>query len=78
MPYGNPQAYKSGYIMGQMKKHGATSEVDEAALYRTKPEFSPGTQNGKLTEDFPSESGSKHMGQSAMIMAADKQKGING
>ena len=78
MPYGNPQAYKSGYIMGQMKKHGATSEVDEAALYRDKLEFSPGTQNGKLTEDFPAESGSKHMGQSAMIMAADKQKGING
>ena len=78
MPYGNPQAYKSGYIMGQMKKHGATSEVDEAALYREKLEFSPGTKNGKLTEDFPSEGGSKHMGQSAMIMAADKQKGING
>ncbi len=78
MPYGNPQAYKSGYIMGQMKKHGATSEVNESALYRTKLEFTPGTKNGKLTEDFPSESGNKHMGQSAMIMAADKQKGING
>ena len=64
--------------MGQKKKHGATSEVDESALYREKLEFSPGTQNGKLTESFPAEGGSKHMGQSAMIMAADKQKGING
>ena len=78
MPYGNPQAYKSGYIMGQMKKHGATSEVEESALYREKIEFTPGTLNGKLTESFPSEGGNKHMGQAAMIMAADKQKGING
>ena len=59
MPYGNPKAYKSGYIMGQMKKHGEMSEVNESALYRTKLEFSPGTKNGKLTEDFPSEGGSK-------------------
>ena len=78
MPYGNPQAYKSGYIMGQMKKHGEMSDANESALYREKLEFTPGTQNGKLTESFPAEGGSKHMGQSAMIMAADKQKGING
>ncbi len=78
MPYGNPQAYKSGYIMGQMKKHGEMSDANESALYREKLEFTPGTQNGKLTESFPSEGGNKHMGQAAMIMAADKQKGING
>tara|TARA_R100000458_G_C8132574_1_gene146987 strand:- start:337 stop:585 length:249 start_codon:yes stop_codon:yes gene_type:complete len=77
MPYGNPQAYKSGYIMGQMAKHGAVSEVNEAQLYREKNEFGPGIKQGTLTEDFPSESGSKHMGQSGMIMAADKQQGIN-
>jgi hypothetical protein len=78
MPYGNEQAYKSGYIMGQMKKQGDMSEVKEDALYREKLEFKPGVNQGKLTEDFPAESGNKHMGSSAMIMAADKQKGING
>ena len=78
MPYGNPQAYGSGYIMGQMKKHGEMSDANEAQLYREGLEFSPGIQNGKLTEDAPAESGNKHMGQAAMIMAADKQQGING
>jgi hypothetical protein len=77
MPYGNPQAYKSGYIMGQMAKHGATSEVNEAQLYREKNEFGPGIKQGSLIEAVPSESGSKHMGQNSMIMAADKQQGIN-
>ena len=37
MPYGNPQAYKSGYIMGQMSKHGEMSDANEAQLYREKP-----------------------------------------
>ena len=78
MPYGNKQMYKSGYIMGQMSKHGEMSDADESALYREKLEFGTKTNTGKLTEDFPSESGSKHMGQAAMIMAADKQQGING
>ena len=78
MPYGNPQAYKSGYIMGQMKKHGAMSDVDEDALYREKLEFKPGIDKSKLVEAFPAESGNKHMGSMSMIMAADKQKGING
>ena len=78
MPYGNPQAYKSGYIMGQMKKHGEMSDANEAQLYREKLEFNTKINIGKLTEDAPAESGNKHMGQAAMIMAADKQKGING
>ena len=64
--------------MGQMAKHGAMSEVNEDQLYREKNEFGPGIKQGSLTEDFPSESGNKHMGQNAMIMAADNQKGING
>ena len=78
MPYGNPQAYESGYIMGQMKKHGEMSDANEAQLYREKLEFNTKINIGKLTEDAPAESGNKHMGQAAMIMAADKQKGING
>ena len=59
MPYGNPQAYKSGYIMGQMKKHGEMSEVDEDSLYREKLEFKPGIDKGTLVEAFPAESGNK-------------------
>ena len=78
MPYGNPQAYGAGYIMGQMKKHGEMSDANEAQLYREKLEFNTKINIGKLTEDAPAESGNKHMGQAAMIMAADKQKGING
>jgi len=78
MPYGNPQAYKSGYIMGQMKKQGEMSDANEAQLYREKLEFNTKINIGKLTEDAPAESGNKHMGQAAMIMAADKQQGING
>ena len=78
MPYGKPQAYGSGYIMGQMKKHGEMSDANEAQLYREKLEFNTKINIGKLTEDAPAESGNKHMGQAAMIMAADKQKGING
>ena len=78
MPYGNPQAYKSGYIMGQMKKHGEMSDANEAQLYREGLEFNTKINIGKLTEDAPAESGNKHMGQAAMIMAADKQQGING
>ena len=63
--------------MGQMAKHGAMSEVNEAQLYREKNEFGPGIKQGSLIEAVPSESGSKHMGQASMIMAADKQQGIN-
>lgn len=77
MPYGNPQAYKSGYIMGQMSKHGEMSDANEAQLYREKLEFTTKTEQGSLIEAVPSESGSKHMGQASMIMAADKQQGIN-
>ena len=78
MPYGNKKAYGSGYIMGQMKKHGEMSDANEAQLYREKLEFNTKINIGKLTEDAPAESGNKHMGQAAMIMAADKQQGING
>ena len=77
MPYGNPQAYKSGYIMGQMSKHGEMSDANEAQLYREKLEFTTKIESSSLIEAVPSESGNKHMGQASMIMAADKQQGIN-
>ena len=60
-----------------MAKHGAVSEVNEAQLYREKLEFTTKVNQGSLIESVPSESGSKHMGQNSMIMAADKQQGIN-
>ncbi len=73
MPMGNKQMYGKGYIMEQMKKQGEFSDANESALYREKLEFGVGTKQGVLTEDFPSESGNKHMGQAGMIMAASKQ-----
>ena len=73
MSYGNPQAYKAGYIMGQMSKQGEMSDANESALYREGLEFGVGTKTGVLTEDFPSEAGNKHMGQAAMIMASSDQ-----
>lgn len=73
MPYGSKQMYKKGYIMGQMKKQGEFNDANESALYREKLEFGVGTKNGVLTEDFPSESGNKQMGQNSMIMASSKQ-----
>ena len=73
MPTGNKQMYGKGYIMGQMKKQGEFNDANESALYREKLEFGVGTKQGVLTEDFPSESGSKHMGQASMIMASNKQ-----
>ena len=73
MAYGNPQAYKSGYIMGQMSKQGEMSDANEASLYREPLEFNTTINVGKLTEDAPAEAGNKHMGQASMIMASDKQ-----
>ena len=73
MPAGNKQMYGSGYIMGQMSKQGEMSDANESSLYREGLEFGVGTKTGVLTEDFPSESGNKHMGQASMIMASSNQ-----
>ena len=56
-----------------MSKQGEMSDAKESRLYREKMEFGVGTKQGVLTEDFPSESGNKHMGQASMIMASSKQ-----
>ena len=34
MPKGVEGAYKSGYIMGQMKKQGEMNEANESSLHR--------------------------------------------
>ena len=73
MPTGNKHMYGSNYIMGQMSKQGEFSDAKEANLHREKLEFGVGTKQGVLTEDFPAESGSKHMGQANMIMNSSKQ-----
>ena len=65
--------YVKVYIMGQMSKQGEMSDAKEASLYREGLEFGVGTKQSVLTEDFPSESGNKHMGQASMIMASSKQ-----
>ena len=65
--------YGKGYIMGQMSKQGEMSDAKESSLYREKMEFGVGTKQSVLTEDFPSESGNKHMGQASMIMASSNQ-----
>ena len=49
------------------------SDANESALYREGLEFGVGTKTGVLTEDFPAESGNKHMGQASMIMSSSNQ-----
>tara|TARA_R100000808_G_C2143971_1_gene151742 strand:+ start:682 stop:915 length:234 start_codon:yes stop_codon:yes gene_type:complete len=75
MPYGNPKAYKSDYIMGQMKKQGEMSEVGEK-LYREKLDPKVMGENSgafKQTEDSKSASGSAHMKQAGYIMGQSKR-----
>ena len=70
MPYGNKSAYKSGYIMGQMSKQGAMSDVGEK-LFREKLDSTLMGENSgafKQTEDSKSASGSEHMKQAGYIM----------
>ena len=75
MPYGNPKAYKSDYIMGQMKKQGEMSEVGEK-LYREKLDPKVMGENSgafKQTEDSKSASGSAHTQQAGYIMGQTKK-----
>tara|TARA_R100000234_G_C4914316_1_gene141302 strand:+ start:184 stop:417 length:234 start_codon:yes stop_codon:yes gene_type:complete len=76
MPYGNPKAYKSDYIMGQMKKQGEMSEVGEK-LYREKLDPKVMGENSgafKQSEDSKSASGSVHMKQAGYIMGQTKKE----
>jgi len=75
MPQGVKGAYKSGYIMGQMKKQGAFSEVNESALHREglDPQVT-GENSGAFEQTVKSSSGkgSGHTAQLGMIMGQSK------
>ena len=75
MPKGVEGAYKSGYIMGQMKKQGAMNEANESALYREglDPQVT-GANSGAWEQSAKSSStsGSAHTKQLGMIMGQSK------
>ena len=76
MPKGNPKAYSSGYIMGQMKKQGEFSDVNESALHREKldPKIIGKNKVGvdEQSKTRTSSSGSIHMKQAGYIMGQSK------
>tara|TARA_R100001086_G_scaffold231348_2_gene152033 strand:+ start:152 stop:388 length:237 start_codon:yes stop_codon:yes gene_type:complete len=75
MPKGVEGAYKSGYIMGQMKKQGAFSDANEGALHRERldPQVT-GANSGAFEQSAKSSStsGSAHTKQLGMIMGQSK------
>jgi hypothetical protein len=79
MPQGVEGAYKSGYIMGQMKKQGAMNEANEGSLHREGLDGeiagpSAGTIEGPFQSTMMSSSGkgSGHTAQLGMIMGQSK------
>ena len=79
MPQGVEGAYKSGYIMGQMKKQGAMNEANEGSLYREGLEKEiAGANSGSIDGPFQSTmmsssgKGSGHTAQLGMIMSQSK------
>jgi hypothetical protein len=75
MPKGVEGAYKSGYIMGQMKKQGEFSDANESALHREglDPQVT-GENSGAFEQTVKSSStsGSAHTKQLGMIMGQSK------
>jgi len=75
MPKGVEGAYKSGYIMGQMKKQGAFSDANEEALHREglDPQVT-GANSGAWEQSVKHQttSGSAHTKQLGMIMGQSK------
>ena len=79
MPQGVEGAYKSGYIMGQMKKQGAMNEANESSLHREGLDGeiagpNAGTIEGPFQSTMMSSSGkgSGHTAQLGMIMGQSK------
>ena len=69
MPKGVEGAYKSGYIMGQMKKQGEMNEANESSLHREGLDKSiMGANSGefKQIQDSPS-SKTNHRGAAGRI-----------
>ena len=74
MPKGNPKAYSSGYIMGQMKKQGEMNEVG-TSLFREKLDPKVMGENSGAFQQTASPSttpGSIHMKQAGYIMGQSK------
>ena len=75
MPKGVEGAYKSGYIMGQMKKQGEMNEANESSLHREglDPQVT-GANSGAWEQSAKSSStsGSAHTKQLGMIMGQSK------
>ena len=75
MPKGVEGAYKSGYIMGQMKKQGEMNEANESSLHREGLDSHvTGANSGAWEQSTKSSStsGSAHTKQLAMIMGQSK------
>ena len=75
MPKGVEGAYKSGYLMGQMKKQGEMNEANESSLHREglDPQVT-GANSGAWEQSAKSSStsGSAHTKQLGMIMGQSK------
>jgi len=75
MPKGVEGAYKSGYIMGQMKKQGEMNEANESSLHREGLDSHvTGANSGAWEQSAKSSStsGSAHTKQLGMIMGQSK------
>ena len=75
MPKGVEGAYKSGYIMGQMKKQGEMNEANESSLHREGLDSHVmGENSGAFEQSVKSSSGkgSRHTAQLGMIMGQSK------
>ena len=75
MPKGVEGAYKSGYIMSQMKKQGEMNEANESALHREGLDSHVmGENSGAFEQSVKSSStsGSVHTKQLGMIMGQSK------
>ena len=75
MPKGVEGAYKSGYIMGQMKKQGEMNEANESSLHREGLDSHVmGENSGAFEQSVTSSSGkgSGHTAQLGMIMSSSK------
>ena len=78
MPKGVEGAYKSGYIMGQMKTQGEMNEAYESSLHREGLDSHVmGENSGAFTQSETSSSGkgSEHTAQLGMIMGSSKSSG---
>ena len=77
MPKGVEGAYKSGYIMGQMKKQGEMNEANESSLHREGLDSNVmGENSGAFKQSQDSKSGgTNHTGALGTIMGSSKNIG---